>query len=170
MAGVCAPKVLVSDAALSALTTRELRTALKHELAHVNSRDNLKKLIFRFIGFPGMAGLEAAWSDAAEMAADDAAVSCLSDALDLASALIKLSRLAPVQPSAALTTALLQSSSASLRLRVQRLFAWSSPADAFDRRALPYLLSSTLGLAICLIAGYSSVLAGMHSATEWLVR
>ena len=36
--------------------------------------DNLKKLVFRFCPFPGMSKLESAWSQAAEMAADDAAV------------------------------------------------------------------------------------------------
>jgi Zn-dependent protease with chaperone function len=170
VAGVCTPKVLVSEAALSILTTRELRTALKHEVAHVRHHDNLKKLIFRFIGFPGMAALEAAWSEAAEMAADDAAVSSLGDALDLAAALIKLSRLVPVQPSAALATGLLQSSSACLRVRVQRLFAWRSHSPSPDRRALRYLLPSIFLPLLCFVAGYSSVLAGMHAATEWLVR
>ena len=55
----------------------------------MQSRDNLKKLVFRFCPFPGMAGLESAWSQAAELAADDAAVSNLNDAVDLAAALVK---------------------------------------------------------------------------------
>ena len=62
-----------------------------------SSRDNLKKLVFRFCPFPGMAKLESAWSQAAELAADDAAVSNLNDAVDLAAALVKLSRLVPVE-------------------------------------------------------------------------
>jgi len=65
-------------------------------MAHAHRRDNLKKLLFRFCAFPGMSRLEAAWCEAEEMAADDAAVASVGDALDLASALIKLSRLAPV--------------------------------------------------------------------------
>ena len=44
-----------------------------------------------------MAKLESAWSEAAELAADDAAVSNLNDAVDLAAALVKLSRLVPVE-------------------------------------------------------------------------
>jgi hypothetical protein len=117
-----------------------------------------------------MAGLESAWSEAAEMAADDAAVSSLSDALDLASALIKLSRLAPVQPSAALASGLLQSSASSLRARVQRLFAWNSKQAPSTLSMSRFVLPSALASALCLVAGYSSVLAGMHAATEWLVR
>jgi Zn-dependent protease with chaperone function len=67
-----------------------LQTALNHEVAHVSRRDNLKKLLLRFVAFPGMSGLETAWLEATEMAADDAAVSTAGDALDLAAALIKL--------------------------------------------------------------------------------
>jgi Zn-dependent protease with chaperone function len=152
------------------LTDRELRTSLRHEMAHVHSRDNLKKLLFRFTAFPGMSGLESAWSEAAEMAADDAAVSSLGDALDLAAALIKLSRLAAIQPSAAFASALLPGSTASLRARVQRLFSWNSQPAVSCPDASQYLLPSILASLFCLVAGYSSLLAGMHSATEWLVR
>ncbi len=168
VAGVCTSRVLVSETTLSLLTDRELSTALRHEIAHVRSRDNLKKLIFRFTAFPGMAGLESAWSEASEMAADDAAVSSLSDALDLAAALIKLSRVAAIQPSAAFASALLPSSSASLRARVQRLFCWKSQAAAPPTSR--YLFPTAIASLFCLVAGYSSLLAGMHAATEWLVR
>ena len=75
VAGVCAPKVLVSEAAVATLNPPELRTALRHEIAHALRYDNLKKLVFRFSVFPAMADLEHAWSEETEMAADDAAVS-----------------------------------------------------------------------------------------------
>jgi len=170
VAGFCTSRVLVSESAIAVLSGREFETALRHELAHVASRDNFKKLLFRLTTFPGMYALECAWSDAAEMSADDAAVSNLTDALDLASALIKLSRLAPVQASAVFATALLENSSASLRLRIQRLYSWTSePASAASRPSrllLPSLLAGLLGLAV----SYSSALAAMHAATEWLVR
>jgi Zn-dependent protease with chaperone function len=52
------PTVLVSESTVALLTPDELRVALKHELAHMQSRDNLKKLLFRFCPFPGMAKLE----------------------------------------------------------------------------------------------------------------
>jgi len=85
--GLRASKVLVSEKAIAALSPEELGTALRHESAHVRSRDNLKKLLFRFASFPGMRYLEYSWSLAAEMAADDEAVSSVRDALDLAAAL-----------------------------------------------------------------------------------
>src|SRR5262249_22093154 len=125
VAGVCAPKVLVSDAALAALDPPELRTALRHEIAHVLRYDNLKKLLFRFALFPAMTDLESTWAQETEMAADDAAVSNVRDALDLAAALIKVSRLGAIESSGELTTALLHSSTA-LSTRVQRLVSWNS--------------------------------------------
>src|SRR5208337_5594063 len=124
VAGVCAPKVIVSDDAAAMLTPAELKTALRHEIAHVRRYDNLKKLIFRIAPFPGTAALEAAWSDQTELAADDAAVSSINEALDLASALIKVSRLGSSTAAPEISTALLHSSTA-LGTRVRRLFAWS---------------------------------------------
>ena len=169
VAGVCTPRVLISKSASALLTEREMQTALRHEIAHVRSRDNFKKLLFRVTSFPGMSALETAWAEAAEMAADDAAVSSVNDALDLASALIKLSRLVLVQPRVALACSLLPNSAASLNARVQRLFAWNlRPAPA--ERSSHLLLPTALAALLCLAVTYSSVLSGMHTATEWLVR
>jgi Zn-dependent protease with chaperone function len=171
VAGVCAPRVLVSATAAGLLDSHEMRTALLHEMAHIRHRDNLKKLLFNFTAFPGMSALEAAWSDAGEMAADDAAVANAGDALDLASALIKLSRLGPMPPAAALTTGLVQGSHASLNSRVERLLSWQEvrATDAFPR--LPRLaISAGLATGLVLFASYGTVLAGMHEVTEWLVR
>jgi len=170
VAGVCLPKVLVSDAAASLLTSQEMKTALRHEMAHVRHWDNLKKLLFRFTVFPGMAGLETIWSEFGEMAADDAAVTNEEDALDLASALIKLSRLVPSFPDSMLATALVQGSRASINARVERLVAWRAP-DATARPELPWFVVPTgVGACVALVASYSSVLIDMHKVTEWLVR
>ena len=99
-AGILRSTVWLSWAAEFVLTERELQSSLRHEMVHVCQRDNLKKLLLRLVAFPGMADLENAWSEATEMAADDGAVSSVSEALDLAAAVIKLSRLASLQPPA----------------------------------------------------------------------
>src|ERR1700731_1086999 len=65
-AGIFRPLVLMSDAVEAVLNASELQSALRHELAHVLRRDNLKKLLLRFVGFPGMDALEAAWLQATE--------------------------------------------------------------------------------------------------------
>jgi beta-lactamase regulating signal transducer with metallopeptidase domain len=172
VAGVCKAKVLVSDSALRVLDERELRTALRHELAHVRGRDNLKKLILRFSPFPGMGKLDRAWSEAAEIAADDAAVNSAGDALDLASALIKLSRLAPLHSPAPLTSGLLESSAANVKTRVERLFAWEEIHRCDTRKRQWWWYSIPLALALCMsaVVSYGAVLMQLHEVTEWLVR
>jgi hypothetical protein len=167
VAGLCAPKVLISEAAVAALNPPELRSALRHEIFHARRYDNLKKLLFRFSVFPGMADLERAWSEETEMAADDAAVSSFRDALDLAAALIKVSRLGRIE-SNELTTALLHSSTA-LSKRVRRLVAWENPQQPVSRNWWYALLPATVSV-IALAATYSSALSRMHDVTEWLVR
>ncbi|HKH98093.1 MAG TPA: M56 family metallopeptidase [Candidatus Sulfotelmatobacter sp.] len=169
VAGIRDPKVLVSEAAVAALTPAELRTALRHEMAHVRSYDNLKKILFRFSVFPGMTSLEHAWSEESELAADDAAVSSLLDALELASALIKVSRLRSVNTSAAVTTGLLHSATA-LGERVQRLFAWEGNSASRAHVRSWYALPPVLGMLVLVVTTYGSALSGLHTVTEWLVR
>jgi Zn-dependent protease with chaperone function len=168
VAGVCVPKVLVSEAAVAMLSPAELRTALRHEVAHALRYDNLKKLVFRFSVFPAMAGLEHAWSEETEMAADDAAVSSFPDALDLAAALIKVSRLGTMESSGELTMALLHSSTA-LRARVQRLVAWKKERKPQTHRSWWYAIPAAAAVVV-VVATYGSVLNQMHAVTEWLVR
>jgi len=169
VAGVCAPKVLVSEAAIAMLSPAELRSALRHEVAHALRYDNLKKLAFRFSVFPSMGDLEHAWLEATEMAADDAAVSSFHDALDLAAALIKVSRLGPIQSSGELTMALLHSSTA-LSARVQRLVAWDKMQKPETSGTWLYGLSAAVAVGIGVVISYGSALTHMHDLTEWLVR
>jgi Zn-dependent protease with chaperone function len=169
VAGVCAPKVLVSEAAFATLNPPELRTALRHEIAHALRYDNLKKLVFRFSAFPAMADLEWAWSEQTEMAADDAAVSSFQDALDLAAALIKVSRLGPTESCSELTMALLHSSTA-LSARVQRLVRWEKRHMPRARDPWWYALPLVAATAIGVVMIYGPALTQMHAVTEWLVR
>lgn len=170
VAGICDPRVLLSQAAAATLNATELAAALKHEIAHVRRRDNLKKLLFRLCVFPRMTKLEAAWSEAAEMAADDAAVSDRGEALDLASALIKLSRLAPVQ-TAMLTTGLVENSASALNARIGRLVGWEERRKPSTRSLSPlYLAPALAGGILTMVMTYGVALSRVHDVTEWLVR
>jgi len=170
-AGILRPSVWLSQAAEFVLSEREFETALRHEVMHVRSRDNLRKLILRLVAFPGMAELERAWREATEMAADDAAISNATEALDLAAALIKLSRLAPLEPPAELTTALVHSPAESVNARVERLIAWTEqqPSPA-PRYSLVYPLCTAAAVVVTVAVTYSQLLVCVHAATEWLVR
>lgn len=170
-AGILRPTVWLSYGAQQVLTERELQSALKHEATHVLRWDNLRKLAMRAVAFPGMAGLERAWREAAEMAADDAAVSSASEALDLAAAVIKLSRLASLQPAGELTTGLVHSPAESVNARVARLVAWKEHrAHPADRLSAVYALCAAATAIVLLGATYGTLLIRMHAATEWLVR
>lgn len=170
-AGILRPKVLISASAEFVLNENELGAAVNHELAHVRRRDNLKKLFMRFVPFPGMRGLELAWLEATEMSADDAAVSSAAEALDLAAALVKLSRLSPAEPPADLTAALVHTPASMMNARVERLIAWTP-----ERRIPSSTLSLPYGLAVGLVTfsifvhTYSHLISRVHTATEWLMH
>jgi Zn-dependent protease with chaperone function len=168
--GIVRPRILVSSAAESVLAEKELRTAMSHEMAHVRRRDNLRKLFLRFVAFPGMNGLESAWLEETEMAADDAAVTNASEALDLAAALIKLSRL-PSEAPADLTAALVRSPASIMNARVERLLAWTDRRVASsDKLSVLCSVSAALGTIALAAITYSHLLVRIHTATEWFVR
>jgi len=168
--GILRPGVWLSQAAESLLTRSELETALRHELAHVHRRDNLRKLILRFAAFPGLAELDRVWAMCAETAADDAAVTNACQALDLAAAVIKLSRLAPAELPAQLTTALVHGPAKALHERVTRLLEWAERPQQPKHLCWPYVLCSVAALAATLILPYNQLLVRIHILTEWLVR
>jgi Zn-dependent protease with chaperone function len=171
VAGVRTPLVLLSRGAASLLNRQELERALQHEIVHIRCRDNFKKLVFRFCPFPGMAPLEAAWSEATEMAADDGAVSNSTQALDLASALIKLSRFAAVHPPAGLASTLVQTSGSSLNARVERLISWNDQHNGKSSRYSHWYAAPAFVFAlIAAVSSYGNTLNRIHQLTEWLVR
>jgi hypothetical protein len=174
-AGILRPRILLSGAAELQLSGSELQAALNHELAHVRRADNLKKLLMRFVAFPGMTELEAAWLETAEMAADEAAVATTRDALDLAAALIKLSRIVPEAPTTVLTAALAKGPASAVYARVERLLAWSEenglPAAEHSRwYTLSFGLAATFAAITMFVLTYNQLLVHVHTATEWLVR
>jgi beta-lactamase regulating signal transducer with metallopeptidase domain len=170
-AGILRPTVWLSGAAEFVLTERELQSALRHEVVHVRRRDNLRKLLLRLVAFPGMAQLESGWREATEMAADDAAVSSASEALDLAAAVIKLSRLVPLQPPVELATALVHSPAESVNARVERLIGWTEARQSAGKGyPLGYAVCAAVAAVVTLVVSYGALLVRVHAATEWLVR
>ncbi len=171
VAGILRPTVWLSGAAEFVLTERELDGALRHEVAHIRRRDNLRKLLLCLLPVPGIAQLEKAWREATEMAADDAAVSNVSEALDLAAAVIKLSRLARLELPAKLTTALVHSPAESVNARVERLISWTQRRhNETNKYSLAYALCATIVILAAMALTYSQLLVQVHAATEWLVR
>ncbi len=162
------PRVLVSESTVALLTPDELRMALKHEHEHMKARDNLKRLIFAFCPFPGMANLESAWSRAAELSADDAAVSNQGDALDLAAALVKLSRLVPVKVPPVFSTSFV---AGSITERVACLLDWNEASKSRRVRIRTwFVIPFAVAVSLLVTVAHRPVLTLTHEATEWLVR
>ncbi|MGA3088113.1 MAG: M56 family metallopeptidase [Terriglobales bacterium] len=167
LVGLWRPRVMISDLATAVLTDDELRVAVRHELGHAQSWDNLKKVMVSSTPFPGMSGIERAWQDTAELAADEAAVANRQEALDLAAALIKVSRSSPQWPKPLLATELV-SGSHSISFRVRRLLHWNTTGRHAQRRwcwSLLALFTMFTGIA----CNYGAALVLTHRLTELLV-
>jgi beta-lactamase regulating signal transducer with metallopeptidase domain len=169
VSGVYRPRLLVSGRAAELLSPSEMEVAIRHEMAHVRGRDNLKKMVLRFCAFPFLAALEREWLMAAEMAADDAAVTDQRTALDLASALIKIARASAGAPAPELAMSLVPEKGARLSVRVQRLLTWQRPVSARSPHWRKIAVLAGLA-AVLVVVNYSWVLAQMHEFTELLMR
>jgi len=167
LVGIRKPQVMISDLAGTLLTSEELQVAVRHELGHMRFRDNLKKALISAIPFPGMSSLESAWREAAELAADDVAVANRQDALDLAAALIKLSRSSSQWSEPALASGL-GSSSASISGRVERLLQWSKTRRR-TRRTRFWILPVIFCMVAIVVSNYGATLVLTHRLTELLV-
>jgi len=166
VAGFWRPRLLVSSSTSTVLSEQELARAISHETAHIKRRDNLKKLVLRACSFPRATQIEREWLAAVEMDADRYAVRNRREALDLASALVKASRMS--MPTAELTTNLTGEPGTLLQMRVQRLLEWdaSQQSDRLLRYGSLILASVT---TIAILASYSSILLYMHSLAELLM-
>ena len=103
------------------------------------------------------------------MEADDAAVSNVSEALDLASAVLKVSALPSLWPRAQLVTGLITSTKGSIDARVLRLVNWRERKRKRDVSG--WAMGACAFATFCLLAtDYYQLLIKMHSAAEWLVR
>ena len=114
-----------------------------------------------------MAKLESAWSQAAELAADDAAVSSHREALDLAAALVKLSRLVPKAPPVCSAGFV----AGSVSERVACLLEWDEASKS--RRVhirTWFVIPFAVALSLFVSIAYHPVLVLTHEVTEWLVR
>lgn len=103
LVGVVRPRLYVSDRFLAALSEDERQAVLEHEVGHLVSFDNLKRTVMKlapdWLSFSSAGReIETAWAIAAEEEADDhAAGADRARSLDLASALLKATRLTPMR-------------------------------------------------------------------------
>ncbi len=171
LAGVFRPRLVVSRGIREALTAQQLAVALRHERAHLESHDNLKRLLMLLVpdALPfvrGLGAIEHGWARLTEWAADDCAVrGSRKRSLALASALVRVARIAPATRTLALATSLL-GDPADLTARVERLLE-GRRAPAIRPRVWP-----TVAVAVCVAAAalQPPALALVHEALEALAH
>ncbi|HEY2907433.1 MAG TPA: M48 family metalloprotease [Vicinamibacterales bacterium] len=173
LVGVFRPKLLVTRSLLEVLTPEELRAAISHEVGHLGSWDNLKRLAMRatpdaLSALGPSRKLEHDWALAAEHAADARAAHNPATGLALASALLKIARLTPpIASEPALVSPLVGGD--AIVSRIVRLMEGS----AENRPSLGRRIAALAALAsvlVTLVATYLPLLATVHQVSEVLVR
>jgi hypothetical protein len=186
VAGLLRPRILVSRALASSLTSQEFEAVLAHERAHIGARDNLKRLAMvaapDWLGWTQRArGIERAWAQATELAADDAvAARGPRAAIDLAAALVKAARLrASIPVRLELSSGMFDGD--EIATRVTRLALRdtqsdrSSPASTTAcgprvvRRGVIPALSIAAALAAALLMQFTPASRTLHEVSEWAV-
>lgn len=171
LAGVWRTRLVLSQAIVDALPGEQLRAALRHEDAHRESRDNMKRLLLLLApgvlpGLRGFDALEMAWARLAEWAADDRAVAGDSQvSISLAEALVRVARLGAAPSPAPLATSLL-ADGRDLAERVERLLRPTAPASepAFPSASM----AMGAGAALMVMMLHPAVLHSVHSLLERL--
>jgi beta-lactamase regulating signal transducer with metallopeptidase domain len=178
--GFLRPRIFVARQVIDTLTPAELIAAVEHERAHVTSLDNLKQLVFKVTRIPAWlrisGGVDSAWTNASEIAADEAALASGTSVLDLSAALIKVAALgshAVVGETVAASHLVPVGHGSSLQARVEHLReilesddpVHRAPQKRGSRIVIPLALA-----AIAYAACVSAVLPWVHEALEALVR
>lgn len=167
MAGMWRPRLMISRAAVELLDAQEMRAAIRHELAHADSSDNIKQLIVRFCAFPFLASLDQEWLRAAEIDADERATLDEVGAADLASALIKVGMASPRVSVPELGMSLVPEADAPVTARVQRLLEWKRTSHRRGRAAQLCLLLFPAGIVAFNLVW---LMTQMHRFTEVLFQ
>ncbi len=181
--GIIRPRIFIAEQVLEALGPDEFRAAIAHEYGHLRANDNFKRTILRvcrdLVILPVGTSLDRAWAESAESAADAYAASKgRSTALNLASALIKLARIAPKNtgPAVSLGSCLISEQSGDVTERVRRLVRISEETSPTRMPFLhgfqtaSWVWSGALTLLLVLHLSDQRLLLTTHDAIEHFVR
>jgi len=174
LVGVFSPKLLAARAVIDACSQQELANIVAHEHGHFRSMDNLKRWFMTCAPdalrwSPIHREMTAAWGDAAEDAADDAATA--GDAVarvDLAALLIKVARLTPGSTWSTVAVSPFVDAD-GLDRRVRRLLERDQPAPL--SRWINLLPLTAVGLVATVVAGLNSpaTLKRVHEVVESVI-
>jgi hypothetical protein len=172
--GMFSPRIVVSRHLLSnvAFSQEHLEIALAHENAHVSHRDNLKYFVLASLTFfhPSAKGSLGRWRYAAEIAADDDAVSGNSSrAILLAETLLVAARTIPPRRAAALSLGLLPHEE-EFDKKIDRLLR----DDSFPRSTITpgwrHIMSAAALLLTAACALLQLFAASFHEIAEYVLH
>ena len=182
--GVLRPRLFLGNQIFESLTPAELSAAVEHEAGHLVAHDNLKRGLLRacrdatFI-FPCGGELDRAWTEASEAAADEyAARKGRKVALDLASTLVKISRMIPAGAKPAMPAGAFligDEESSGVITRVRRLIQLASSEGrtaVYDPLITKVAMWSCFAFVFSILAIIQSnphVLAAVHNLIEQVV-
>ena len=154
LVGALRPKLVAARSVIEACSAVELAAIVAHERGHLHSRDNLKRLLLACAPdalrwTAAHQQIAAAWNNAAEDAADDAATQGdAASRVDLAALLIKIARLTShaVWPAATVSPFV---EPHELDRRVRRLLEGEAACSNHGSRSV----TSILLVAVTLVAG-----------------
>ncbi len=182
--GAIRPQMFIARQIFGTLETAQIQAAIAHEQGHLISKDNLKRALMRFcrdlLLFQNGRRLERAWAEAAEVAADEYAArrGGSKTALNLASALIKIARIAPAGTSPAMPSGafLIAENNCDISGRVRNLLQMTE-SNNFSSNPRPlraginfWIYASVIISLIFFLAMHQTVLLTIHEGLEIVVR
>ncbi len=168
VAGLLRPRLLISREVIRKLSEQELAAAIRHEEAHRAALDNWKRLLIMATPvvlpfWSAFRELDASWTTLTEWAADDDACSEARQAVDLASALVRVAGLgSSMKPVPILTT--LIGDDERLSARINRLLV-ASPRPPRRRLTAVYLATAVV-LGAGIFIPNDALLRGIHQVLE----
>jgi Zn-dependent protease with chaperone function len=179
--GVFRPRLFIAGQLFDQLSREELAAAIAHECGHLAARDNLKRALLRVCRdvltiVPCERELDRAWAKNSEAAADEyAARNGAGAALDLASALVNIARLAPagVKPAIPAGALLIGEDASGIAGRANRLMELATAGlqpekttSLFALRVSFWLSFGALLTAALLVATDPHSLVAVHNLIE----
>jgi len=165
--GIRRPTLVIARSVLAACSPDELGAIIAHEQGHLHRGDNLRRLFLMatpdvLAWMPISKRLYMAWSEAAEEAADDDAAQAGQDGrTHLASALVKVARVATGRRAHGLVPASAFYGGQNLESRVRRLLEPHVGVAAARRGSWPRVAA----VAIVIVAA-AVALPGLHALVE----
>ncbi len=178
--GVLRPKMFIASQVFEVLSKNELAAAIAHERGHLDGSDNFKRMVLRvcrdLLIFPIGRKLEVLWTETTEESADEFAAGNGSlIALDLASALIKISKIIPPEaaPKMPLAAFLIEENNSQV---VRRIINLTNIADQNICHKFSNIFSNTLkamaGVSVFLLLSLATnynFLSKFHLIVEKIV-